>query len=265
MNRKSLFVILLFTLALSVLPVLADTDNHNDQSFIGSWALDRVYEYASSSEPIELDPENAASLYAEKRNIYSFYGGNHYAFITTNEGGDSITQTYNWEGKADTFILHEDGLDLEFYYDKQTGNLHRYWAETATDSMYHDLDFVYTRVPVCPWKLEAVYSTVDETNPVRLEPETSASLYAEKDNVYFLLEDGSASVLVNTSDDVSYFAVGGQGRWERDGDTYHFDVEGFEMELFYDTKENRLHRSLKDANDNAMYPSLDFVYYPINF
>ena len=263
MNRKYVFVILLFTLVLTVLPVLAEAESEDILNFSGSWMLDRVYENASSSAPVELEPGSAASLYAEKSNIYTFVTENHTVIVTTSEAGESHTQTYTWEEKADKFILHEDGLDLEFSCDKETGELHRYWVENAADSMYHDLDFVYTRVPICSWMLEAVYSAADEEKPALLEPDAAASLYAEKENVYSLFEDGSASVLVNTSEGGETLLVDEKhGRWEKEGNKYHFEVEGFEMEFSFDTKENRLHRYLTDASEDAMYPSLDFVYSP---
>ena len=71
MYRKFSVIILLFVVAAAaVLPVFAD--EYDVHKVLGSWKLDRVYENASSDAPVELDPENAGSLYAQSENVYVF-------------------------------------------------------------------------------------------------------------------------------------------------------------------------------------------------
>jgi len=263
MNRKLFCLFILLILATAVLPVSAQ--NENALRIVGSWMLDRVYENESDSGPVELDPENAAAVYAEKNNIYTFAGENHTALVTINEAGESITDEYTWKEYGDKYTITDPYRTMmEVFYDEENDELHRYWVETAADAMYHNLDFVYTRVPVSEWSLQAVYSNEEGKEPVLLDPENAASLYAEKGNVYTINHDGSASVTMS-SDAGPVQIEDENGRWMKTGDGYSFLVEGFEMELVYDAKENLLHRYFTDTTEGAMYPALDFVYAPLKF
>lgn len=260
MYRKFSVIILLFVVAAAaVLPVFAD--EYDVHKVLGSWKLDRVYENASSDAPVELDPENAGSVYAEKDNIYTFVSDNNVFTARINGSGDSYTMLGSWEEKEDEYDLHYDnGEEAVWSFDRENGELHRYWADPADDAMYHDLDFVYKRVPAGMWMLKQVVSLADEQDPVIMDPENAASLYAEKNNLYYLNDDWSASVTVGAENEL-FPVEDPDGKWSQNGESYLFDVDGYEMELFYDEELNELHRYWKDENLEGLYSNLDFVYF----
>lgn len=259
MYRRVLYFCLFLALVCAVVPVIAaaDSEEYPDRKNIGSWMLDRVYEDASGPEPTELHPETAASVYAEKNNIYTFVNENNAFFVTIHEGGESFTESCTWEEDGSRFtIRNEDGIYMELFYDEDTGKMHRYWGEPAADFMYHDLDFVYVRVPFGYWVLHAVYSICGDEK-ILLDPENAASVYAEKNNKYKLSEDGTAVEIVPDADSM-------EGVWEKVADSYLFRVGGFEMEFVFDAKNNVLHRYWVADQEDSMYTNLDFVYYPMD-
>lgn len=259
MVRKFYYSVLMFFFAAAAV-LLVFADEYDVHKVFGSWKLDRVYEYASSESPKELVPEEAASLFAEAKNIYTFLSDNNVFIARINDSVESYSMLGSWEEKENEFtVQYDNGGESLYYFDSEQGRLHRYWKETDAEAMYHDLDFVYTRVPAGMWMLEHVVSTEDGRDSVILDPESAASLYAEKNNLYYMNDDWSASVTVGAENEA--FPVDDpDGRWLIDGEKYLFEVDGYEMEFVYDEETNKLHRYWTDDNADAMYHDLDFVY-----
>ena len=259
MNRKViLFISLLIFLSLNLTVYAVNEENH---TIIGAWKLDRIYEYASTENPAELDPESAASLYAEQNNIYSFYSEQYLMLETINTAEGSHRETAHWEETKDGYFVHySEGLEYLFFLDEENYELHRYWIETAPDAMYHDLDFVYTRVPAGSWMMREVYTQEPDQVRSKLDPSTNQSLYSESSNVYFLNDNWTAQVMVIDGSDIYWTE---KGNWTKDGNTYFFDVEDFEMELQYDPSDNTLHRYWTDESGEGSWRNLEFVYHCI--
>lgn len=250
-----LFAILLTCISISP-AAFADTEDAQPV-WIGSWMLDRVYEFASSENPLELQPENAASLYAESSNIYTFTPDGS-AEMVMNDGGEKLFQRGTWENSSGTvrMIMEESEFEMELTPASDGKSLHRYWKESSADSTYHDLDFVYTKVPAGSWKMTQVISTEPGNEPKVLDPESAASLYSESSNVYYLFADGTASVSLPEGAEES-------GSWRCHANQVTLTLsDGFEMIFEYDTKTETLHRYWKDDTPDAMYKNLDFVYLP---
>lgn len=260
MVRKFYYsILMLFFAAAAVLPAFAD--EYVVHNVLGSWKLDRVYEYASSESPKALVPEDAASLYAEAKNIYTFLSDQNVFTARINDSVESYTMLGSWKEKENVITVQYDkGGESVYYFDSEQGKLHRYWKDTAADAMYHDLDFVYTRVPAGTWMLKHVVSAETGHDPVILDPESAASLYAEKNNLYYMKDDWRASVTVG-AENGAFPVDDPNGRWLIDGEKYLFDVDGYEMELVYDEEMNELHRYWTDDSADAMYHDLDFVYF----
>lgn len=103
------------------------------------------------------------------------------------------------------------------------------------------------------WKLDAVYESGE-----LLDPESSASLYAERVNVYIAGEDGNASVFEPIDGGPEYYER--KGTWALDGKSFHLEADGFDLDLEYDPEENEMHRYLTDADTDATWKNLNFVY-----
>ena len=251
--KTKYLLLTLFIISISVLSVCADSEC---EPIVGAWRLDRVYENASSDNPVLLEPESAASLYAEAENIY-FFEADGSASETLTEAGEIIVRQdgISWK-KADGLyqLMENDDISLELTFDEKENAFHRYWNETAADATYHDLDFVYVRVPVGSWKMTQVYSVNPGEEPKLLDPENSASLYSESSNIYTLKADGTAEVLINGE-----FTQNGE--WNRNENVVSLVLEdGDNMELSFDPAADLLHRYWNDEDPDAAYHQLDFVY-----
>ena len=253
MKKIGLFLSLLVLSFGMILPVSADQPEVSP--IIGSWMLESVYENASGTDPVLLEPENAASLYSESKNVITFFEDGSFEATLRDGDGVFVGHGISWtaEGKS-VRMKDEEGTEQDLVYDEETNTLHRYWKETAEDAMYHDLDFVYVRVPVGVWKMTQVFSTDANGTAELLDPETSASLYSESINLYHLSADGSA--LMEIGEEVSV-----EGTWERDHFDIHLSFDDDLMDLVYDPDTDTLHRYYSDEAIESMYHSLDFVYH----
>ena len=254
MKTKSIYLLLtLFIVSISVLSVCAESDI---DPIVGAWKLDRVYEYASSDNPVLLEPESAASVYAEAENIY-FFAADGSASITLTEAGEIIVlqDGISWKKADDVYqLLENDDLPMDLTFDEEENVLHRYWNDTAADATYQDLDFVYMRVPVGSWKMTQVYSVNPGGEPEFLEPENAASLYSESSNIYTLKVDGTAEALINGE-----FTLNGE--WNRNEEIVSLILENDDsMEFTFDPAADLLHRYWNDEETDVTYHHLDFVY-----
>ena len=278
MPRKFCLYVLFALYALTlIIPVSANSDQLSEPVF-GWWVLDKVYENASGSDRFVLDPESSASVYAENNN----------AFFIFVDGLASVSMNINtvdewggygyWEKDGNTYriiidhtqypysetgeILEPDidsAYIYEYNYDSEQDVFHRYWKDDNPDAMYHDLDFTYTRIPMHFWRMTKVYERGLGEEPVLLNPDTSASLYAESVNIYNF---DMSHVSVNLSPEEYPFNNNYEyGTLQRDGDLYtlKFD-DGTEMNFTYDAREHVLHRYWVETTADSTYHDLDFVY-----
>lgn len=245
-------LICVFVLALGCLPVLAG-GFESDPMVVGSWMLDRVYENASSEDRFELDPENAASVYAETANVYTLFAdGSAQVVINAGEGVYEQNDLI-WTMKDDFYIICNDiAVVQEFSWDPDGKEFHRYWKESEPLADYHDLDFVYTRVPVGTWQMQMVYD-ISEAEPTLLDPESAGSLYAESDNLYRFKADGTAAEVIDGRTEDAVWSLD-------DGDLLLTYFGGGEMLFDYDTDQDVLFRYWSEEDPNATYSALAFVY-----
>ena len=262
MSKKLLSCLALVFILMIALPVFAEGEN---VPFAGSWVLDKVYENAFSESRFVLDPENAASVYGESENIYTLFANGDAAWLMSEENlkgkwdlsDNNITMRVGWVDENGAVSEDDMAMELDFVYDEEQNTLHRYWKAIQTDSMYQELDFVYRRIPQGAWQMTKVYSNEPDGKPVLLDPESSQSLYAESVNVYEI-KDWQVTETIPAEE------YSQQGALEKSGDNWlvKFD-DGFEMELFYETGENLLHRYWKSEDPQDTYHDLDFVYEPV--
>ncbi len=276
MEKKGMLCLcVIFLLAVS-LPVFAESINFS-APVLGSWVLSQVYENASGAGRFALEPEEAGSLYMEAENIYSFYANG--AGITVGDSAGMINYHGFWEADGDFYTMTcndtdenmengetsetvpDSSLKMEWTYDADEDVLHRFWKDDAPDALYHDLDFVYVRVPAGAWQMKQVYSAEPGTDPVLMDPENAASLYAESGSTYFLDKFWNATEQVPADGGLSYVSY--PGTWAKEGDRFMVSTDGVEMDLFYDTQENVMHRYLDNDDPEATYHHLDFVYYRV--
>ncbi|MBQ6519036.1 MAG: hypothetical protein IJI14_09960 [Anaerolineaceae bacterium] len=227
----------------------------------GSWMLDLVYENASGNDKFVLEPNEAGSLYSESKNIYTINDDVSVDLIMAD--GDDV-----WNEKAELFyndglysVVSDESIILEFEYDPGSGKLHRYWKDNASDAMYHDLEFVYTKVPAGCWKMTKVFSGKPGENRILLDPEEAGALYSESSNLYEIRNDHTAS---ETLFEGGAEAASISGSWRKSGQTYTVEINGFELELTYDVEKDELHRYWTGDQADAMYNDLDFVYTRVN-
>ena len=222
---------------------------------VGNWQMKQVISTEADAEPTVVDPENAQSLYAGSVDTYCFDEMWTAVVWDPVDGGDSFElETGQWSKAGDAFLYETEGFAMEFVYDTEENILHRYWNEENPEAAWHHLDFVYYEVPVGTWKMVQVVNTGADGASEVLDPESSASLYSESVNVYDLYTDGTFHVALPD---------GGaeNGTWTLDNDDLLMIYEdGFEMQLKYDSKADVLHRYWKDAESDAMYSGLDFIY-----
>ena len=120
------------------------------------------------------------------------------------------------------------------------------------------------------WVLDKVYENASTADRTVLDPESSASLYAEKDNIYAFLADGTAEMTME--------GVTSCGFWEKQDGSFRMVINStngnsdktvinepdidplYEMEYIYDEDQNVLHRYWQDNAPDAYYHDLDFVY-----
>ena len=260
MTRKLFYCLLVVFMLTASLPVFAENEA---VPFSGDWVLDKVYENASSSEKYVLDPENAASLYGEEKNIYSLLSDGSASMLMEEESMKGswketdgvITMAVTWVSKENEGEPDLSGaLEMDFVYDAEKNDLHRYWKDDDADSTYHDLNFVYTRIPQGSWHMTKVYSRESGTDAVLLDPESAQSLYAESVNVYELSNWSVTETI--TSEDYSQ-----QGVLVKSGNNWLLKFgEDYEMEMVYNAEENLLHRYWKSEEPQDTYHDLDFVY-----
>ena len=220
---------------------------------VGSWMLDRVYENASSDDRFVLDPESSASVYAETANVYSLFADGS-AQVVINAGEGTYEQNdLTWTLFEDSYIICNDiAVVQEFSWDPEKQVFHRYWKESDPSADYHDLDFVYTCVPVGEWQMQMVYD-ISGTEPVLLDPDSSQSLYAEIDNVYQINADGTAAAVFDgRTEDAEWTAV--------DEEFLVTFFGGGEMLFVYDPDQDVLFRYWSDDQTDAAYQALAFVY-----
>ena len=244
-------LICIFVLALGCLPVLAG--GFESDPVVGSWMLDRVYENASSNDRFVLDPDSSASVYAETANVYSLFADGS-AQVVINAGEGTYEQNdLTWTLFEDSYIICNDiAVVQKFSWDPEEQVFHRYWKESDPLADYHDLDFVYTRVPVGEWQMQMVYD-ISGTEPVLLDPDSSQSLYAEIDNVYHIKADGTAAAVFDgRTENAEWTAVD-------EGFLVTF-FGGGEMLFVYDPDQDVLFRYWSDDQTDAAYQALAFVY-----
>ncbi len=261
--RNLVLFLIAAVILLAVMPVSADRDAVT-APVIGSWMLDKVFE-----KDTLLDPESAGSLYSEASNIYAFVADG-IAAMTMEE----LTQYGYWEKQDDGFrmvinstlsYMHKDSKDaseidppyvMDFVYDAEENVLHRYWNDEDPEATYHDLDFVYRRIPQGTWRLTKVYSLESAGDPVLQDPAASQSLYAESVNHLEIIRDRVIEFI--PSDDGYIYSY---GNLERSGDDWMLKFEdGFEAQMVYDDRAGVLHRKYFGSEVDPTYSDFDFVY-----
>ena len=106
--------------------------------------------------------------------------------------------------------------------------------------------------------LDRVYEDASGADRRVLDPETSASLYAETANVYFFNNDGTAEMQLNEAGEIIRYE---DMTWkEAEGMITLYSGEDVELEVSYDPEDNTLHRYWKEDAPDAMYHDLDFTY-----
>ena len=252
--KKGLLFLLAFALTAVLLPVYADTED-TAEPVIGSWMLDWVWENASGPDKIVLSPDTSASLYMETVNVYTFNQDSS-AVQVVHDGGDTVTQEGSWKKSEDVYIFEVDNGDpMEFTYDNN--ELHRYWKDDNPDADYHDLEFVYTRVPVGEWKMAQVFSGKTDADKTLLDPENAASLYSEGTNVYKWNNDGFGTITYFEGGEV---AAVEDFTWTRESGLYVMKRADSEMMFAYDPEEDALYRYWVSTATDSMYDNLEFVY-----
>ncbi len=257
MNKLRIMFLCLIVFSSIFTAVFAEPDD-TCPIVTGSWILDHVYENASGEDRFVLDPESSASLYAETANVYTFFEDGS-AEMLVKEGEEIFRyEDLSWKETDGSINLYSgESVELELTCDPETNTMHRYWKEAAQDAAYHDLDFVYARIPVGSWKMESVFSTDPGEEPVRLDPENAASLYAESANIYHFEPYGILTVSLPEGYEE-------QGTWKLDGEDVIITFEaGPEMVLTYDPAGEVMHRYFSDDDSSASYLDLDFVYLPL--
>ena len=241
----------LFILAFGCIPVWAG--GIQSDPVVGSWMLDRVYENASTDDRFVLDPENSASVYAESVNVYSLFADSS-AQVVINAGEGTFEQNdLTWTKFGDSYIICNDiAVVQEFSWDPEENVFHRYWKESDPSADYHDLDFVYTRVPLGTWQMRMVYDISGE-EPVLLDPDSSQSLYTEINNLYEINADGTAAAVFDGRvEDADWTLV--------DGRFLLTFYEGGEMLFDYDPDQDILIRYWFDDYPDVTYQALAFIY-----
>ncbi len=235
---------------------------------IGVWQLAEVYENASAEDRYLLEPESAASVYAEQPNLYSFNADGN-GWMTIADGEDILTVYGAWTAEDNAYELRCDKKNsddaepapdtdylMEFRYDADTDLLHRYWKDDEAEGMYHDLDFVYIKVPYGAWQLKQVFS-MESDESVLLDPETSQSIYADSVNTYVMKGEGPSVVWV--PDELGQYNAM-DIKWTGTEDGYVLDFDGLETELTFDKETYTLHQYWSDEDPDGSHLSLDFVY-----
>lgn len=252
--KKNLFFLLLLALIGILLPVYAETDDPLEP-VVGSWMLDWVWENASSPGKIVLDPETSASVYMETQNVYTFNQDGS-AVQVVHDGGETVTLEGTWKKSEDVYTYDvDDGMPMEFTCEKN--ELHRYWKDDNPDADYHDLDFVYTRVPVGEWKMTQVFTGKTDSDKTLLDPENAASLYSESTNVYKWNNDGTGTTTLFEAGEA---AAVEEWSWTRESGLYIMKSPDLETIFAYDPDEDVLHRFWVSLATDSMYDDLDFVY-----
>ena len=252
--RKYRILFMLIALLFVLTAAAYSAENGTGNFTGGSFMLDRVYEDASAEAPHVLDPESSASLYSEKANVYIF-APDGTAEMLLREAGEIYREELSWDQEDGVITVRTDGnVEMELSFDPESSELHRYWKIDAPEAMYHDLDFTYVRIPLGDWQMDHVISSEPGQDPVRLDPETAGSLYAESSNIYSLQPFGA----VKASYPEDYTE---EGTWEltEEGLVITFE-SGEKMELVYDASEDMIHRYWKEEDPAASYHDLDFVY-----
>ncbi len=254
MKIQKILILCLAVLSVLCMSVFAAAED-SEIPAAGSWMLSCVYENASGDDRIELEPENAASLYSETASVYSFASDGSVEVLTFEAGEIFPQEGMTWDEKDGIIRTYfEENVDMELTYDPETDTLHRYWKDDQPEATYHDLDFTYVRLPIGDWQMKYVISTEPGEEAVRLDPENAGALYSESSNVYSLLPFGTASALL-PEDFVN------QGTWElKDDDLVITFEDGDVMTLKYDSAADTIHRYWKDEAPDAAYHDLDFVY-----
>ena len=252
--RKGLFLLLVFAFTAVLLPVYAETEN-TVEPVVGSWMLDLVWKNASGPDKTVLSPDTSASLYMEAVNVYTFNQDGS-AVQVVHDGEDTVTQKGSWKKSEDVYTFDvDDWMPMEFTYDKN--ELHRYWKDENPDADYHDLEFVYTRVPVGEWKMTQVFSGKTDADKTLMDPENAASLYSEGTNVYQWNNDGTGTITIFEGGEA---AAAEKFTWTRESGLYVMKTADSEMTFAYDPEEDVLHRYWVSLATDSMYDNLDFVY-----
>ena len=267
-GKKMLFMMIPVMVFLFSLPVYADNETITSP-VIGSWMLDTVFENASGTDRFILDPENAASVYAESENIYTFLAGG-----TAEMTMEGITSYGSWEKKDDSILMVidktaaysdkgikaepdiEPPYEMAYVYDEDQNVLHRYWKDDNPDATYHDLDFIYKMVPQGVWRMTKVYSQNPGQEPVLLDPDTNQSIYAESVNSLILYKNHVENIISSADEN---FIEKGVLKKSADAWLLKFD-DGFETLLYFDDKAGVLHRYWVELATDSPYLNLDFVY-----
>lgn len=252
--KKGLFLLLIYVLTAVLLPVYADTEDPAEP-VVGSWMLDRVWENASGPEKTLLAPDTSASLYMETSNVYTFNQDGSAAQVV-HDGGDTVTLKGTWKKSEDVYTYDVDeGMPMEFTYEKN--ELHRYWKDENPEADYHDLEFVYSRVPVGEWQMTRVFTGKTDSDKTLLDPENAASLYSESTNVYQWNNDGTGTTTLFEGGEA---AAVEEWSWTREGGLYVMKSPDFETIFAYDPDEDVLYRYWVALATDSMYDNLEFVY-----
>ena len=174
--------------------------------------------------------------------------------MVINAGEGTFEQNdLTWTIFGDSYIICNDiAVVQEFSWDPEEKVFHRYWKESDPSADYHDLDFVYKRVPVGTWQMQMVYD-ISGPEPVLLSPESAASLYAETDSLYLIKADGTAAAVFDGRNEDAEWMLDDEGLLV----TFY---GGGEMMLVYDPDQDVLFRYWSDDYPDATYTALVFVY-----
>ncbi len=115
-------------------------------AIVGTWKLGRVEgTMRGESEKRELNPEENASVFGDRDNIYT-YKEDGTAVETMTEAGSVYEETGTWSVNEDgSFTVNLSGLNFTYVYDSSDDSLRRTFEASSQEERYTMLEFIYLR------------------------------------------------------------------------------------------------------------------------
>ena len=115
-------------------------------AIVGTWKLGRVEgKMRGESENHELTPEENASVYGDRENVYE-YTEDGEAICTFTEAGTQYQDTGSWVMNEDeTYSVTLKEAVFTYVYDVSDDSLRRTFEASSPDDRYLYLEFIYLR------------------------------------------------------------------------------------------------------------------------